>query len=180
MQHRPRKRATRRIPADAGTALADIDLPDTEHQQTPRRRVAYRAQPTLSALKMLGVLRKGQHGYIEIDYDLVEQLAANGLTQAEIAEALVVSTSTVTSRLGGNTAAEADGEFKKAFARGKAQMRHLISNGIFTKAVKGDSASLFFLAKTRMAWRENEPEKAQTNPADVAAMLRDEMAKAAA
>jgi transcriptional regulator with XRE-family HTH domain len=129
---------------------------------------------------MLGSLRKGQHGYIEIDYDLVEQLAANGLTQHEIAEALAVSISTVTAKLGGNLSVEPDEQFKKAYARGKAQMRHLISNGIFTKAVKGDSASLFFLAKTRMAWRENEPEKAQTNPADVAAMLRDEMAKAAA
>lgn len=172
-----------------GTPLRAINVvvggEEEEEVTRRRRRKYYRAQPTFSTLKRLGGMMLGiRHGYIQIDYDLVEYLAGNGLTQTEIAEALGVSPATVSDRLHGNgTGSENRGwdqEFRDAYMRGKAQMRHIISNGLFEKARKGDSSSLFFLAKTRMGWRENEPEKAQTNPADVAALLREELAKASA
>lgn len=192
MQRRQRQRnSTSNTRQRVGLQLSYEDLdPDAPEAERPRRRSGYRAQPTMTALKTLGALRKGHRGYIEMDYELVEQLAANGLTQAEIAEGLAVSYGTVADRLHGQRkqttrpdgtkatwSSQPDAEFVAAFTRGRAQMRHLISNGIFTKAIKGDSASLFFLARTRMGWRESEVEKAPQNFADIAAILREELDK---
>lgn len=190
MQHgyRPRKKKEE-APGTRGRDMSGSAAGDfgDDIAPPPPRRKTYRAQPTLSALKTLGALRKGHRGYIEIDYELVEELAGNGLTQVEIAEALAISPGAVLDRLHGSRRDPGTGnpvgpdtDFAEAYRRGKAQMRRLISNGIFVKAQKGDSASLFFLAKTRMGWRENEQEKQQRDPAEIAALLRDEMAKAAA
>jgi len=139
-----------------------------------------RVIPTLSTLKRLGMMVRGQRGYINIDYELVEEMAGNGLTQEEIAEALGINIQTVSDRLHGNGnggGREPDTKFRAAYLAGKAQMRHIISNGLFEKARKGEVVPLIFLAKTRMAWRENDNVNLHLNVAEVAQSIREELEK---
>ena len=108
---------------------------------------------------------------IEFDYDEVEALAANGLSQAQIADALAVSQRTITDRVAH------DAEFAEAMRQGKHRMRRTIANGLFRAARKGDMRALIFLAKVHLDWKEEAPPPSQLSPQQMAELLRSELGR---
>lgn len=85
---------------------------------------------------------------IEINLQHVETLAANGLTQQQIADSLGISVSTIESRL------RESEEFKDAIKKGKAKGVAVIANQLFEKAKSGDTTSMIFFLKTQAGWKE--------------------------
>lgn len=107
----------------------------------------------------------------EFNYDMVEDLAAIGLTTAQIADALCCSTSTVFNRKAD------DPLFADAFNRGKARMQQTLAGGLFKLAEKRDRTCLIYLSKVHLKWSEwQQPPQAQS-PEQLAQSLREEMAK---
>ena len=90
---------------------------------------------------------------IEIDLSRVESLAAQGLTQQEIADALNVSISTVEDRNRTNK------DFKDAIKKGRAKGLAVVTNKLFEKAREGDLGAICFYLKTRGGWSEKSEVK---------------------
>jgi transcriptional regulator with XRE-family HTH domain len=80
---------------------------------------------------------------IEIDYDAVEVMAGNGLTQEEIALALGISLSTVTRRIRDSA------DFDEAIKRGKAKAAAEVANLLMELCRKRDLGAIVWFEKTR-------------------------------
>ena len=85
---------------------------------------------------------------IHIDLKQVESLAANGLTQEQIAAALGISESTLHKRKRGNT------EFTAAIKRGKAKGIALVTNKLMESIKGGNMTAMIFFLKTQAGWKE--------------------------
>jgi predicted DNA-binding protein (UPF0251 family) len=88
---------------------------------------------------------------IEIDLQEVEQLAAQGLTQEQIASSLGISQDTLYTRKRESI------EFSEAIKKGKAQGIRYVSNLLFEQAKEGNMTAIIFYLKTRAGWSEREP-----------------------
>lgn len=106
---------------------------------------------------------------IEINLQQVETLAANGLTQQQIADSLGISVSTIESRLRENE------EFKDAIKKGKAKGIALIANQLFEKAKSGDTTSIIFYLKTQAGWKETQAVETKISLVDEVASLMEEI-----
>lgn len=106
---------------------------------------------------------------IEINLQQVEMLAANGLTQQQIADSLGISVSTIESRLRENE------EFKDAIKKGKAKGIALIANQLFEKAKSGDTTSIIFYLKTQAGWKETQAVETKISLVDEVASLMEEI-----
>ncbi len=85
---------------------------------------------------------------IQIDLAKVESLAANGLTQEQIAAALGISESTLHKRKQENT------EFTAAIKRGKAKGIALVTNKLMESIKGGNMTGMIFFLKTQAGWKE--------------------------
>ena len=85
---------------------------------------------------------------IHIDLKQVESLAANGLTQEQIAAALGISESTLTKRKKENT------DFTDAIKRGKAKGIALVTNKLMESIKGGNITAMIFFLKTQAGWKE--------------------------
>jgi len=85
---------------------------------------------------------------IHIDLAKVESLAANGLTQEQIASALGISESTLTKRKKENT------DFTDAIKRGKAKGIALVTNKLMESIKGGNMTGMIFFLKTQAGWKE--------------------------
>ena len=85
---------------------------------------------------------------IQIDLKQVESLAANGLTQEQIAAALGISESTLHKRKQENT------EFTAAIKRGKAKGIALVTNKLMESIKGGNMTAMIFFLKTQAGWKE--------------------------
>lgn len=75
-------------------------------------------------------------------------MAANGLTQEQIAAALGISESTLHKRKQENT------EFTAAIKRGKAKGIALVTNKLMESIKGGNMTGMIFFLKTQAGWRE--------------------------
>jgi len=85
---------------------------------------------------------------IHIDLAKVESLAANGLTQEQIAAALGISESTLHKRKQENT------DFTAAIKRGKAKGIALVTNKLMESIKGGNMTGMIFFLKTQAGWKE--------------------------
>ena len=85
---------------------------------------------------------------IHIDLKQVESLAANGLTQEQIACALGIRESTLTKRKKENT------DFTDAIKRGKAKGIALVTNKLMESIKGGNMTGMIFFLKTQAGWKE--------------------------
>ena len=85
---------------------------------------------------------------IHIDLKQVELLAANGLTQEQIAAALGISERTLRSRKGEIA------DFADAIKRGKAKGIALVTNKLMESIKGGNMTGMIFFLKTQAGWKE--------------------------
>ena len=85
---------------------------------------------------------------IQIDLKQVESLAANGLTQEQIACALGISERTLRSRKGEIA------DFADAIKRGKAKGIALVTNKLMESIKAGNMTGMIFFLKTQAGWKE--------------------------
>lgn len=87
---------------------------------------------------------------IQIDLAKVESLAANGLTQEQIALALGISESTLQKRKREST------EFTAAIKRGKAKGIAVVTNKLMESIKAGNMTGMIFFLKTQAGWKETQ------------------------
>lgn len=87
---------------------------------------------------------------IEIDLDKVEALAANGLTQQQIADSLGISESTLYERKRENT------DFAEAIKRGRAKGIAVVTNALMKKVKEGNVTAMIFFLKSQAGWKETQ------------------------
>ncbi len=93
---------------------------------------------------------------IEIDYDKVEQLAAQGLTERQIAESMGISRATVQRRKANDAA------FEAAIKAGAARGLEAVTNALWENATqKGNVAAAIFYLKNRGGWTDKAQVEAQ-------------------
>ncbi len=85
---------------------------------------------------------------IHIDLAKVESLAANGLTQEQIAAALGISESLLYQQKRENE------EFAEAIKRGKAKGIALVTNKLMESIKGGNMTGMIFFLKTQAGWKE--------------------------
>ena len=85
---------------------------------------------------------------IHIDLKQVESLAANGLTQEQIAAALGISERTLRSRKGEIA------DFADAIKRGKAKGIALVTNKLMESIKGGNMTGMIFFLQTQAGWKE--------------------------
>lgn len=85
---------------------------------------------------------------IHIDLKQVESLAANGLTDEQIASALGISRTTLASRKRENE------QFVQAIKRGKAKGIALVTNKLMESIKGGNMTGMIFFLKTQAGWKE--------------------------
>jgi transcriptional regulator with XRE-family HTH domain len=85
---------------------------------------------------------------IHIDLKQVESLAANGLTQEQIAAALGISESTLHQRKRDSA------DFAAAIKRGKAKGIALVTNKLMESIKAGNMTGMIFFLKTQAGWKE--------------------------
>lgn len=85
---------------------------------------------------------------IEIDLAKVEAMAANGLTQQQIADSLGISVSTLYGRKRENE------EFEEAIKRGKAKGIAVVTNELMEQIKSGNVTAMIFFLKSRAGWKE--------------------------
>jgi len=100
---------------------------------------------------------------IHIDLKQVESLAANGLTDEQIASALGISRTTLSNRKRENE------QFVLAIKRGKAKGIALVTNKLMESIKGGNMTGMIFFLKTQAGWRETsvqeeENKEAKNNP----------------
>ena len=106
---------------------------------------------------------------IELDLSKVESLAAQGLTEEQIADALGVSRATVTRNKRDNDA------FAAAIKSGKAKGIAVVSSKLMEQVKGGNVTAMIFFLKSRAGWNDRpEPEQPKENMQEV---LRDLIAK---
>ncbi|MCX8696552.1 winged helix-turn-helix transcriptional regulator [Gilliamella sp. B2828] len=122
---------------------------------------------------MIKAEKKKTKPKIEINLQQVEKLAANGLTQQQIADSLGISVSTIESRL------RESEEFKDAIKKGKAKGIAIIANQLFEKAQSGDTTSIIFYLKTQGGWKESQVVESKISLVDEVALLMEEISSEA-
>ena len=85
---------------------------------------------------------------IQIDLAKVESLAANGLTDEQIASALGISRTTLANRKRENE------QFVQAIKRGKAKGIALVTNKLMESIKGGNMTAMIFFLKTQAGWKE--------------------------
>ncbi len=85
---------------------------------------------------------------IQIDLKQVESLAANGLTDEQIASALGISRTTLANRKRENE------QFVQAIKRGKAKGIALVTNKLMESIKGGNMTGMIFFLKTQAGWKE--------------------------
>lgn len=85
---------------------------------------------------------------IQIDLNKVESLAANGLTDEQIASALGISRTTLANRKRENE------QFVQAIKRGKAKGIALVTNKLMESIKGGNMTAMIFFLKTQAGWKE--------------------------
>ena len=85
---------------------------------------------------------------IKIDLKQVESLAANGLTDEQIASALGISRTTLSNRKRENE------QFVLAIKRGKAKGIALVTNKLMESIKGGNITGMIFFLKTQAGWKE--------------------------
>ena len=86
---------------------------------------------------------------IEIDLSMVESLAAQGLTNQQIADSLGISERTLQNRKKDNA------EFAEAIKKGKAKGIAVVTNALMKKIKSGNVTAMIFFLKTQGGWKEN-------------------------
>jgi len=85
---------------------------------------------------------------IHIDLKQVESLAANGLTDEQIASALGISRTTLASRKRENE------QFVQAIKKGKAKGVAVVTNKLMESIKGGNITAMIFFLKTQAGWKE--------------------------
>lgn len=85
---------------------------------------------------------------IQIDLKQVESLAAQGLTQEQIALALGISVTTLDNRK------RESEEFRAAIKRGQAKGVALVTNKLMESIKGGNMTGMIFFLKCRAGWKE--------------------------
>lgn len=107
----------------------------------------------------------------EFSYDRVEELAAVGLSNAQIAECCLCSTRTVGQRM------VDDPKFAEAVRRGRSRLMDTIASNLMRLAQKRDKTALIFLSKVHLKWSEWQQPIMQMTPEQLAAAVRGELGK---
>ena len=94
------------------------------------------------------MVKKRTKPKIEIDLAKVEVMAANGLTQQQIADSLGISVSTLYGRK------RESEEFEEAIKRGKAKGVAVVTNELMKQVKSGNVTAMIFFLKARAGWRE--------------------------
>lgn len=87
---------------------------------------------------------------IEIDLAKVEALAANGLTQQQIAASLGISERTLYNSKRDNA------DFAEAIKRGKAKGIAVVTNKLMEQCKNGNTTAIIFFLKTQAGWKETQ------------------------
>lgn len=87
---------------------------------------------------------------IKIDLAKVEALAANGLTQQQIADSLGISERAFYS------AKKENADFAEAIKRGKAKGIAVVTNALMKKIKEGNVTAMIFFLKSQAGWRESQ------------------------
>ena len=85
---------------------------------------------------------------IHIDLKQVESLAANGLTDEQIASALGISRTTLASRKRDSA------DFAAAIKKGKAKGVAVVTNKLMESIKGGNITAMIFFLKTQAGWKE--------------------------
>lgn len=94
------------------------------------------------------MVKKRTKPKIEIDLAKVEVMAANGLTQQQIADSLGISVSTLYGRK------RESEEFEEAIKRGKAKGVAVVTNELMKQVKSGNVTAMIFFLKARAGWKE--------------------------
>ena len=94
----------------------------------------------------------------QIDLKSLEELAAIGLTEQQIADSLGISRSTLSRRKTDNDT------FDTALRKGKAKAIVKVSSALMAEIEKGSLRAIIFYLKCRAGWREEEPEIREIPP----------------
>lgn len=87
---------------------------------------------------------------IEIDLAKVEALAANGLTQQQIADSLGISERTLYKNKKENA------EIAEAIKRGRNKGIAYVTNALMSKIKSGNVTAMIFYLKTQAGWKESQ------------------------
>ena len=93
----------------------------------------------------------------KIDMDMVEKLASEGCTVAEIAAHLDVHQSTLYRRK----------KFKEVYERGLEKCKLSVRRALYKKAMTGDTKALIFLAKNLLGMSDNPAQQQDTTQEQV-------------
>ena len=108
---------------------------------------------------------------IHIDLKQVESLAANGLTDEQIASALGISRTTLSNRKRENE------QFVQAIKKGKAKGIALVTNKLMESIKGGNMTGMIFFLKTQAGWKETNVQEhtgADGNPIQHAVSIKIE------
>jgi len=92
----------------------------------------------------------GGRAKIEIDLGQVEKLAAVGLNEGQVADALGISVETLSDRK------KTSRDFLDALKRGKAKGVAKVSNALYEQAMSGQTAAAIFFMKNRAGWTDRQ------------------------
>ncbi len=87
---------------------------------------------------------------IQIDLQQVENLAARGLNEGQVAHALGISQETLIQRK------KKYSEFSEALKRGQAKGIAKIANALFEQGMNGQTAAAIFYMKNRAGWTDKQ------------------------
>ena len=106
---------------------------------------------------------------IKIDLGQVEKLAAVGLNEAQVSDALGISVETLADRKRNSS------EFLEALKRGKAKGVAKVSNALYEQAMNGQTAAAIFFMKNRAGWTDKAEStvKVTMTETDADQVLRD-------
>ena len=96
------------------------------------------------------MVKKRTKPKIEIDLAKVEVMAANGLTQQQIADSLGISVSTLYGRK------RESEEFEEAIKRGKAKGVAVVTNELMKQVKRGNVTAMIFFLKARAGGKEKK------------------------
>lgn len=99
----------------------------------------------------------------KIDMDMVEKLASEGCTVAEIAAHFGVHQSTLYRRK----------KFKEVYERGLAKCKLSIRRALYKKAINGDTKALIFLAKNMLGMSDNPQQQDTSQEQVIRVVLED-------
>lgn len=94
---------------------------------------------------------------IELDLKQVETLAANGLTQQQIADALGISARTLYNQK------KLNADFAEAIKKGKAKGIAIVTNKLMEQAKEGNTTAIIFFLKTQAGWKERQEIDVKSN-----------------